>query len=77
MLCLVLDLTYPAKAARAEIVSAGDGAFFQCWDGAGEGGEADYGCQGGGEVNHFGCGRDDRYGLSDQLLLAGVVVFDL
>jgi hypothetical protein len=44
LLCLVLDLTYPAKAARAEIVSAGDGAFFQRWDGAGKGGEADYGC---------------------------------
>ena len=59
LLCLVLDLTYPAKVGSPEIVSTGDGALFWRWNGAAEGGEADYGCQGGGEVDHFGCGGDE------------------
>jgi hypothetical protein len=50
--CL-LALTYLAEATGAEIISAGDGAFFQCWDGAGEGGEAEDGGKDGGEVDHF------------------------
>jgi hypothetical protein len=28
LLCLVLDLTYPAKVGSPEIVSTGDGALF-------------------------------------------------
>jgi hypothetical protein len=55
--CLIA-LTYLAEAARAQIVSAGDGAFFQGRDGAGEGGEADYGGDGRGEVDHSCCGGD-------------------
>jgi hypothetical protein len=50
--------TYLAKSTSVQVVSAGDGAFFQGWDGAGEGGEADYGGEGGGEVDHSCCGGD-------------------
>jgi hypothetical protein len=51
-------ITYLAEATRAQVVSAGDGAFSQGWDGAGEGGEADYGGEGGGGVDHSCCGGD-------------------
>jgi hypothetical protein len=44
--------TYPAVASRAQIFSAGDGAFLQRWDGAGDGSEANDGGDDGGEVDH-------------------------
>jgi hypothetical protein len=49
----LLALTCLAEATGAEVVSAGDCALFQRWDGAGEGGEAENGGKDGGEVDHF------------------------
>lgn len=49
----MLSSTYLAEATGAEVISAGDGAFFERWDGAGEGGEAEDGGKDGGEVDHF------------------------
>ena len=60
--CLVMCLlfmgsTYPAVASRAQIFPAGDGAFLQRWDGAGDGSEANDGGDNGCEVDHFVCGE--------------------
>lgn len=55
--CLIA-LTYLAEAARAKIVSASDGTFFQCRHGACKGGETEDGGHCGGEVDHSCCGGD-------------------
>lgn len=60
--CLVRCLpfmgsTYPAVASRAQIFSAGNGAFLQRRHGAGDGSEANDGGDNGCEVDHFVCGE--------------------
>ena len=62
--------TYPAVASRAQIFPAGDGAFLQRWDGAGDGSEANDGGDNGCEVDHFVCGE----GIFWLLLRLGEVV---
>lgn len=74
LLASLLALAYLAEVASVEVVSAGDFAFLQSRNCASEGGEAEDGCEDGGEVDHFLGSWRGRLGSVCRLSLGEVVV---